>query len=94
MLLDHKFSEVASQFLVRGTGIENVGPFLYWLVRTTRAQRVLEIVVGYSTLFLLRALLDNADDFEHERAQLAEKTARYHAAADRGRLRTSCPSDP
>ena len=62
-------------------GTENVAPLLYSLARTTRARRILEIGAGYSTPFLLRALLDNLDDFRCERDQLAEKTARYHAAA-------------
>lgn len=54
-------------------GTELIAPLLYSLVRSTRAQRVLEIGAGQTTLALLKGLDDNRRDIMRERAQLAAK---------------------
>ena len=48
-------------------GVENMAPLLYSLVRFTKPRTVVELGAGYTTLFLLQALADNAE----ERAALA-----------------------
>ena len=41
-------------------GVENMGPLLYSLVRFIKPRHVLEIGAGYTTIFILQALRDNA----------------------------------
>ena len=53
-------------------GAENMGPMLYALVRFTKRVLVLEIGAGYTSLFLLQALHDNARELD--------AFARNHAA--------------
>lgn len=45
-------------------GAENLGPMLYSLVRFTKPARVLEVGAGYTSMFLLQALEDNAAELE------------------------------
>lgn len=47
-------------------GTENVGEFLYSLVRMTRSWRLLEVGLGYTTPFLAQALKDAAQDFQDD----------------------------
>lgn len=46
-------------------GTENMAPLLYSLVRFTKPRHVLEIGAGYTSVFLLQALKDNAEELEH-----------------------------
>ena len=45
-------------------GAENLGPLLYAWVRFAKPANVLEIGAGYTSMFLLRALEDNAAEIE------------------------------
>jgi predicted O-methyltransferase YrrM len=45
-------------------GCENMGPMLYSLVRFTKRVSILEIGAGYTSLFLLQALRDNAAELD------------------------------
>ena len=49
-------------------GTENAAPLLHALVRMTRPRRVLEVGLGYTTLFLLDALAKAARDHREDRA--------------------------
>jgi hypothetical protein len=61
-------------------GTELMAPLLHSLARSVRAERVLEVGAGLSTLFLLRALAENSADVERERSLLPAKTAGYDPA--------------
>lgn len=61
-------------------GTELVGPLLYSLVRSTRAERVLEVGAGQTTLLLVKALADNLRDIAEERRLLAAKQERFDPA--------------
>ena len=56
-----------SQFFRRGMGTEYVSQFLYSMVRMTRPTRLMEIGLGYTTPWLLRALDDNVDHVHIDR---------------------------
>lgn len=56
------------------SGTEHMAPLLYALVRMVRPATIVEVGSGYSTLFLLRALADNAGDAEDEARLLREKS--------------------
>jgi predicted O-methyltransferase YrrM len=71
MVLDFKFQEIAQDLLVPGMGTENIGPLLYSLVRMSRSWRVLEVGLGYTTPFLAQALKDLTQEFETDKAMLA-----------------------
>ena len=45
-------------------GAENLGPLLYSLVRFLKPARVLEVGAGYTSVFILQALRDNAAELE------------------------------
>lgn len=45
-------------------GTENMAPLLYTLVRFVKPRRLLEIGAGYTSLFLLQALRDNAAELD------------------------------
>lgn len=60
-------------------GTELVGPLLYSLVRSTRAERVLEVGAGQTTLLLVKALADNLRDVTYERSRLASSQQRFDA---------------
>jgi predicted O-methyltransferase YrrM len=66
---------------VLASGTEHVAFLLYSLVRMTRPRSVVEYGSGYTTLFLLRALMDNTRDADEERASLLAKTAAAGGAA-------------
>lgn len=68
--LNDAFIESASKLYVPEMGTESIAPLLYWLVRTLRPQRVLEIGMGYTTAFLARALADNVAAEDDERNRL------------------------
>src|SRR5437773_3698401 len=59
-------------------GVELVSPLLYSLVRSTRPHRALEIGAGYSSLFILQALADNAADH-----RVQQKILEGHVRSDR-----------
>lgn len=61
-------------------GTELMGPLLYALARSVRAERIVEVGAGATTLFLLRALADNRADVLREREALPAKQALYDAA--------------
>ena len=43
-------------------GAENMGPLLYTLARFSKPKNILEIGAGYTSIFLLQALQDNAEE--------------------------------
>ena len=43
-------------------GAENMGPLLYTLARFSKPKNILEIGAGYTSIFLLQALEDNAEE--------------------------------
>ena len=57
-------------------GAENMGPILYSLVRFCKAKSVLEIGAGYTSIFLLQALADNAAELDMYRSLRASGEAR------------------
>ena len=52
------------EFFRKGMGTENVGAFLRSMVMMLRPKRVLEIGAGYTTPFLLEALINNERVFD------------------------------
>jgi hypothetical protein len=56
------------------SGTSAMSAFLFALLRMTRPVTVIEDGSGYSTPFILRALMDNHLDFLEERRRLIEKT--------------------
>jgi predicted O-methyltransferase YrrM len=66
-MIDKDFLSGVADLYSRSMGTELMAPLLYALIRSTRPRTVLEIGVGYSTPFILRALADNAADFARER---------------------------
>src|SRR5437016_1843739 len=56
------------------SGTEHVAWLLYSLVKQTRPKVVVEYGAGYTTLFLLAALAENASDVKQEAVLLREKT--------------------
>ena len=62
MSLDYKFLKAVEELLVPSMGTENIGQFLYSLIRMTRSWRLLEVGLGYSTPFMAKALVDAVDD--------------------------------
>lgn len=71
-MLHAEFMTRTRSLLVREMGTETTAPLLYWLVRTLRPQRVLEVGMGYTTPFLAQALQDNAAAFAAEKQRLDE----------------------
>lgn len=51
------------QFFQPGMGTELVGPFLYSIIRMVRPTRLMEVGIGYTSVWLLRALDDNKNVF-------------------------------
>ncbi|HUG35828.1 MAG TPA: hypothetical protein VML54_02690, partial [Candidatus Limnocylindrales bacterium] len=51
-------------------GVELVSPLLYSLIRCAKPRSALEVGAGYSSLFILQALADNAEEFERHRAEM------------------------
>ena len=53
--LDENFSNIVT---------ENVGPFIYSTIKTIRPKKILEIGAGYTTPFLVEALINNERVFD------------------------------
>ena len=67
------FLEVARPLHASHMGCENMGPMLYALVKFVKPGRVLEVGAGYTSLWLLQALRDNADELARcEASQAAD----------------------
>lgn len=71
MPLDRGFFEAAEPLFDEGMGTENVGPLLYALAKMRRPKRVLAVGLGYTTLFLLKALCDSDVEAAYDRSILA-----------------------
>ncbi|WP_416985425.1 hypothetical protein [Streptomyces sp. T028] len=71
-MLDDSFVSAVRTLQVPEMGTDATAPMLYWLIRTLRPQRVLEVGMGYTTPFLARALRDNEKAYEQEKALLAD----------------------
>ncbi|MCA9661456.1 MAG: class I SAM-dependent methyltransferase [Myxococcales bacterium] len=71
MIVDAAFASAVRELADARMGTEHVGPLLYSLIRAVRPRRVVEIGMGYTTCFILRALADNVADFEAERRDLS-----------------------
>ncbi len=82
-MIDAEFLEATTGLMQPGMGTELMGPLLYQLIRSTRPRRVLEVGIGYTTPFILKALAENSEDFERERRALLEKTRKALLALDR-----------
>jgi hypothetical protein len=90
MPIDAQFLQIAQAAFnpyTPGSGTEHMAPFLHSLMRMVRPRTVIEFGSGYTTLFMLRALADNAADVEAERRLLREKTL----AVPRGDLSALIP---
>jgi len=77
--LDPQFVRIARRHFnpySPSSGTELVAPLLYSLARMLRPRTVVEFGSGYSTLFILRALADNARDADVESQHLLAKTHR------------------
>ena len=58
-MIDNKFLKAAKDLLSPTMGTENIGPFIYDIIKITRARKILEIGGGYTSIFILKALADN-----------------------------------
>lgn len=58
-------------------GTELMGPLLHSLLRSTRPEQVLEVGMGYTTPFILKALMQNKQDFIQEQVALKQKNRQY-----------------
>ncbi|MDH6578562.1 class I SAM-dependent methyltransferase [Kitasatospora sp. MAP5-34] len=74
-MIDDAFMAAAATLSVPEMGTDATAPMLYWLIRTTRPQHVLEVGMGYTTPFLAQALHDNAVAVELERSRLGDPDA-------------------
>jgi hypothetical protein len=63
-IYDPKFLEIIDPLYDLHMGAENMGPILYALTRFVKPNRVLEVGAGYTSIFLLQALQDNADELQ------------------------------
>lgn len=73
--LDDSFTSTVRSLQVPEMCTDSTAPLLYWLVRTLRPQRVLEVGMGYTTPFLAKALWDNKEAYEAEKALLGTPEA-------------------
>jgi predicted O-methyltransferase YrrM len=71
------FGNVIPRLRSARMGTELMGPLLYSLARSVRAERVVEVGAGMTTLYLLRALADNRADVARERLALPAKQRLY-----------------
>lgn len=69
-MLRDAFYDATQPLFVPGMGTEQVAPLLYHLIRMLRPRSVMEIGLGYTTPFILRALADNVQAVTQERALL------------------------
>jgi predicted O-methyltransferase YrrM len=72
MLFDKDFVEAVGKIYDPRMGTEHVATLLYSLIRGARPRRVLEVGMGYTSCFILKALADNVADFDRERAAVDE----------------------
>ena len=71
-------------------GVENMGPLLYALLRFHKPTRVLEVGAGFSTLFILQALADNANELQlYERLAIEQHHDTQQTGGDQ-RSRHAC----
>jgi predicted O-methyltransferase YrrM len=78
MVIDKNFLRIAQDAFYPYSplsGTEHMAPLLYSLVRFARPRTVVEFGSGYTTLFILAALSENAADVKEESALLRDKTA-------------------
>lgn len=76
MALDGVFFDAVGKLMSPSMGTELMGPLLYQMIRSLRPVSVLEVGMGYTTPFLVKALEDNVKDFACEKEQLLTKTRR------------------
>jgi hypothetical protein len=91
MSIDARFIEIAQAACnpyAPDSGTEHMAPLLYSLIRMVRPRTVVEFGSGYTTLFVLRALADNAADYGDERRLLREKTLAVAGGEDLSSLLT------
>jgi predicted O-methyltransferase YrrM len=69
-MLDDDFVARAAELYVPEMGTESIAPMLYWLIRTLRPRRALEVGMGFTTAYLARALADNVAADQSERRRL------------------------
>lgn len=65
--IDQKFQSHLSSLYNPHMGVENIGPFLFSFVRFTKLKHAVEIGAGYTSLWILQALKDNADELDRIR---------------------------
>src|ERR1700752_3910987 len=75
MALDANFVKHAESAFSPSMGTESMAPLLYSIVRFTRPQNVLEIGAGFTTLYLLKGLADNAADHLKELVSIKQEAA-------------------
>lgn len=73
MMIDLNFLKAVEKIRDPLTGTENMAPLLYFFVKSLRPVNLLEYGIGYSTLFLLKALEENVKSHCFERQHLASK---------------------
>ncbi|MBV9036791.1 MAG: class I SAM-dependent methyltransferase [Acidobacteriaceae bacterium] len=66
--------EIIAEGLRPEMGTESVAHILHWLARSTRAERILEVGTGYTTVLLAEALRENLHSFQRERAAMIQKS--------------------
>ena len=62
----------------KGMGTENVGPFLRSIIQMARPKKVLELGMGYTSLFLLEALEKNKELFDDGSGHLDQTYVKNH----------------
>jgi hypothetical protein len=72
-VIDQQFLEAVEPLNSAGSSTELMAPLLYSLVRSIKPRSVLEIGAGYTSLFILQALADNARTFARDRELVKEK---------------------
>lgn len=82
---DESFQSSACELRSARMGTELMAPLLYSLLRSVRAERVLEIGAGLTTLYLAKALADNLQDVRHEQSVLPLKQRAYSPAWEAGK---------
>lgn len=72
-MINDEFLAKVAPLSVPEMGTDATAPLLYWLIRTVRPRRVVEVGMGYTTPFLAQALVDNARAVATERARLGSR---------------------
>ena len=75
-IYDEKFLELVEPLYDLHMGVENMGPLLYALCRFVKPRRILEVGAGYTSIFLLQALVDNEDEIERYHTMIERDAAR------------------